>query len=209
MGFTKLVLVKPRANPRDIKALEMAVNSWDILESALEYDSLKEAVKNSGLVIGTTGRLGKKKINILTPMEMAQMLIPIIGERNVSIVFGPEDTGLTNEDLALCQWIVAIPTGSPFNSLNLSHAVILICYELCKIFFHSREKMTANSQELEILIQHMERILLEIGFIKENDPKRMMVKLRQMFYNACLDSRETRIIHAILSQMELKLKGLI
>ena len=133
MGFYDLVLVQPRCQI-DRYAFMLATGSADILEKARVFDSLSEALSGYGLVLGTTRRLGKRRHNFITARESADMIVSRYSNSRVAILFGPEDYGLSRAHLAMCQYLVSIPTDDGFGSLNLSQAVMILCYELFLAF---------------------------------------------------------------------------
>jgi tRNA/rRNA methyltransferase len=129
MGMRRLILVDP---PKDThqEAHKLAAGAHEIIEKAAIFPTLAGALADHGFVIGTSRHAGRQRKNIRTPREMAEQVIPILAKNRVAIVFGNEVNGLENLDLALCHEIVAIPSSDTFQSLNLSHAVMIIAYEL-------------------------------------------------------------------------------
>jgi tRNA/rRNA methyltransferase len=206
VGIKELALVNPTAPPTHPDARIMAVRAHDILDNALIFSRLSDAITDCTWVIGTTRRKGKGRGGVIDPRQMASEIADVVQQNNVAIVFGPEDRGLTNRDLDLCQRLVTIPTHEEYGSLNLAQAVIIICYEIYLAVHHrevsSQTRRMAISEELEAMYRHMEEVLLRIGFLDRNNPKRMMAILRRIFSRARLSPREVKILRGICRQAQ-------
>ena len=202
MGFTRLAVVSPRVRVDDPRAQEMAADAVDVLAAVRTYRSTIDAVADSHLVVGTTRRHGKLRSEPLHPRSLAQFLCAKVATHSVAILFGPEDTGLTNKDISLCHSLVTIPTGDGSRSLNVSHAVSIICYELSLAFAEMTKEHLATANQLEALFEQMERTLLDVGFLQKENPLRMMLPLRRLLYRAGLDQREIRILRGIMRQLD-------
>ena len=204
MGLSNLVLVRPPAD-RNGQALKLAAGAHRILENAQMFSTLSGAVSDFGLVIGSSRHRTRRRKNVTAPAEIAERLISVLGMNRVAIVFGNEVNGLGNDDIALCHELISIPSSSAFPSLNLSHAVMVIAYEL---FLAAHVKITvsdrtlAPSRELEDFYEHLRNTLQDIGFIDRAHPGHMMYSLRQLFGRARLDSRDVSILRGILRQIE-------
>jgi TrmH family RNA methyltransferase len=204
MGLSNLVLVRPPAARND-QALKLAAGAHRILENAQTFSTLRDAVSDFGLVIGTSRHRSRWRKNFTTPAEISEKLIPLLSGNSVAIVFGNEVNGLGNDDIALCHELISIPSSSAFPSLNLSHAVMVVAYELfvaAQVKFPASDRTLAPSGELENFYEHLRNALQDIGFIDRAHPEHMMYSLRQLFGRAKLDSREVSILRGILSQME-------
>jgi tRNA/rRNA methyltransferase len=129
MGLSKLIVVDPE-NFDIEKIMRLATHdSAEMVEQIKQYDDLESAVASMNYVVGTTARLGGERQTIQKPADLAQRLIPISAENQVAIVFGPEDRGLTNEEIRRCHVLINIPTAD-FSSINLAQSVMIICYEI-------------------------------------------------------------------------------
>jgi TrmH family RNA methyltransferase len=168
MGFSNLRLVRPPRSWR-AKAKKMAVAAEDVLKKGEVYPSLQEAVQDMGLVIGTTRRSGGQRGTFL-PFDQA--LAKVRGNsrcQKIGIVFGRESKGLANEESALCDHLVTLPTGSSYPSLNLAQAVLVMLFALCrerrfeKAVLHER---ALNKKEIEVTIAHFEEALKALGYKK-------------------------------------------
>jgi tRNA/rRNA methyltransferase len=204
VGLQELVLVEPAGPVIHPDARLMAVGAHDILENALIFPHLADAVADCTWVIGTTRRGGKRREGIIEPRQMASEIIEIIQQNKVAVVFGSEDRGLSNRDLDLCQRLVTIPAHQEYGSLNLAQAVMIICYEIYVAGQRKKDlslsRRLATSAELESMYRRLEEILLRVGFLEQNNPKRMMAVLRRIFSKAQLDTREVRVLRGICRQ---------
>ena len=205
MGLTQLTLVEPFDSPLHPDARIMAVRANDILENALIVQHLSQAVADCTWVVGTTRRTGRAREGVIDIRQMAVELTGLVPQNNVAIVFGPETTGLSNRDLDVCQRLVYIPADEEFGSLNLAQAVMVVCYEIFVAYQEGKEYTEtyrlATGKELEGMYEHMEEMLLRIGFLDANNPKRIMAVLRRIFGRAGLNSREVKIIRGMCRQM--------
>jgi tRNA/rRNA methyltransferase len=180
----------------------------DILEQIRYADSIDEALGGFNYIVGTTARLGKARGPFLTPRAAAQKLAGIAQKNKVALLFGPEDTGLTNDELHYCHAVVTIPTSKEFRSLNLSHAVMIVCYEIFVASSASTEGKSAIipkqalASELEGMYGQIKMLLADIGFLNPENPDHWMLHLRRFFSRAGLLSREVKIIRGICRQLE-------
>ncbi len=204
MGLSRLLLVKPPPD-RGGEAMKLAAGAEEILRSAGSFPTLAEAVVDHGLVVGTSRHLARRRKNIHPPHEMAEHIIPLLPNNKVAVVFGREVNGLDKDELALCHELIAIPSSDAFPSLNLSHAVMVVAYEL---FLSARagapasETELARADALENFYRHLQDTLQDIGFLDREHPEHMMYALRQLFGRARLDQRDVSILRGILHTME-------
>jgi tRNA/rRNA methyltransferase len=204
MGIMRLVLVKPKNGDLARICRTATGMSVNIVEQMEVYDDLRVALEPFQYIVGTTARLGSHRTATADPRLLASELIPISQRNKVGILFGPEDCGLSNQQLRFCQKIVTIHTAS-FSSLNLSHAVIIVCYEL---FMHSHEPSTitlprlANSFELEGMYDHLQEVLMKIGFINPQNPEHWMNNVRRFLSRVSLKAREVKMIRGICRQID-------
>ncbi len=204
MGLSRLLLVRPPFDHAN-EARKFAAGAETILETAEVHPALKDAVSGHGLVIGASRHTTKQRKNVRTPREMAASALSALANNRVALVFGREVNGLEREDLALCHELVWIPSSESFPSLNLSHAVMILAYEL----FMTQTSAAlpggaelAPAEDIEGFYQHLQKTLLEIGFLGEANRERMMFSLRQLFGRSRMDRRDLSILRGILSQIE-------
>ncbi len=207
MGLAKLIVVNG-CSPLHADAYKLASGAEDILERAEEFSRLGEAISEMGVVVGFTTREGRDRQPDITPEDLSKKLIPLSRENTIGLAFGSEKEGLTNEDLSLCHLCARIPSVESLPSLNLAHAVMIVCYELFKASMESPKKSTQLVQawQLENMFEHMEKTLTRIGFLDPNYPKRIMGSLRRFFGRSQMEEREVRIFQGIWSEMDRNLE---
>ncbi len=202
MGLKELVLVKPKAPPLHPYCLVMATGAKEVLWEARVLDSLEEALKGSALVVGTTRRRRKKR-ELIPLREAAPRVLEVAKSQRVSVLFGREDSGLTNEELSLCHLLVTIPADPVHGSLNLSHAVAVFLYELRSQLkgVTAPKRKLAPWEELQGLFAHMEEALSRIGFMDPQNPKRGVEDLKEILLRAGLDSKEVRLLRGLFRRI--------
>jgi tRNA/rRNA methyltransferase len=204
MGLRRLLVVDP---PRcDLtRVCKMATHAaLDVVEAMEIYPDLPHALKEFSYVVGTTARLGGERQVVRTPARLAETLLPIAAENPVAILFGPEDRGLTNEDLRFCHALVTIPTAD-FSSLNLAQAVMVICYELFRFSAEPGSEFAprlANRYELDAMYAHLKEVLTRISFIDASNPDRFMNNLRHFGTRMQLRAKEVQILRGICRQID-------
>jgi tRNA/rRNA methyltransferase len=207
MGIPELICVNPRTLDME-NMFKMATHeARHLIENMPVYKELREAIAPFNYVVGTTARTGRFRIPTDTPRDIAQRLIPISQNNRIAFIFGSEKWGLSNEDLRLCQSVVAIPTAA-FSSINLAQSVMIICYELLAANgeYEVFQPKTATIFELEGMYRHLKDALSAIGFIREDNPDYWMSNVRSFFSRLELRSREVRLIRGFCRQLLWALK---
>lgn len=209
MGLNRLYLVNPNLNPYR-KAHELAAGAFDILQSAVICKSLPEALEGCHLVCGTSARPRDLALPGLTPASCADLVSQQSDTTEIALVFGREHAGLTNEELLLCHYHLHIPSNPDFSSLNLAQAVQIIAYELRMRHLNPSAKVEtgqntyATSNEIEQFYTHLEKVLIQIDFLKPSNPKKLLQRLRRLFNRAHLETTEVNILRGILTHIEAK-----
>ncbi len=201
MGLSRLVLVRPPQDDQG-EAMKFAAGAEAVLRDAIRTGTLQDALAGHRLVIGTSRHLGRHRRNIGTPREMAGRIVPLLPRNRIALVFGREVNGLEKEDLALCNEFIAIPSSKAFPSLNLSHAVSIVAYELfiaTRAGTASEGRTLAQTGELEAFYQHLQKVLEDSGFLGPHNREHMMTSVRQLFGKSRLEQRDINILHGILS----------
>ena len=205
MGIDKLFVVGDRElDPEEMKQVSTHFAAG-IIDRIRYFNTLDEAVAGCTYVVGTTSRLGSARGPAISPREMAGRIVELSQQNEIALVFGPEDTGLSNDDLRLCHMLVTIPT-SEFKSLNLSHAVMIICYEI----FAARTEPSvrthvprlATSGETEEMYAQVKQLLTKIGFLNPQNPEYWMLHIRRFLSRTTLLAREVKIIRGICRQLD-------
>jgi len=206
MGLERLCLVAPQRYPH-AEATARASGADDLLARARVYESLDEALTGCRLVVGTSARERTVAWPLLEPRACADLLLREAVAGEVALVFGRESSGLSNEELDRCNYLVHIPTNPIYSSLNLAAAVQVLCYEIRQSWraeagapvdpLSIREVATA--EQLEGFHQHLEQALLDIGFADPQQCDRLLRRLRCLFHRARPDRDELNILRGILS----------
>ncbi|MEN8244150.1 MAG: RNA methyltransferase [Thermodesulfobacteriota bacterium] len=203
MGIRHLSVVSPE-NYNLERVNKLATHeSADIVANIEVYAELPEALKPFHFVVGTTARLGKQRQVLHSPEKLAQELAALSQNNRVAVLFGPEDRGLSNEDLRLCHALVNIPTAG-FSSLNLAQAVMVICYALHSAGLEEKTAYApklANRQQLDGMYDQLRDILVRISYINPENPDYFMNNLRRFFTRMRLRAREVSIIRGICRQI--------
>lgn len=207
MGIHRLIVVQPENfHLESIQKMATHVAS-DVVEKIEIHDDLRSALASFQYIIGTTARLGRKRKDIDTPAQTAEKLIAVARENHVAILFGPEDRGLTNDDLRFCHRLVHIPTAE-FSSLNLAQAVMIMSYELFlaaqrqnKVPIKRSTPRLASRIELDLMYDHLQSTFVKIGFINPENPEYWMDKFRRFFSSIPLKARDVRMIRGMCKQI--------
>ncbi|MFQ6004068.1 MAG: RNA methyltransferase [Woeseia sp.] len=209
MGQSDLMLVSPRHFPHE-DARARASGAEDILHSTRVVGSLDEALRDCVYVAGASARSRSIGWPSMAPRECATRLLQESHNGTVATVFGPEKSGLTNEDIDRCHTLLTIPTEPGFSSLNLAMAVQIICYELrvAEIGQSADEYVSgaplATGEELEHFYAHLEEVLSDGGFLDPDNPRHLMRRLRRLFVRAQPDQNEINILRGMLSALDPK-----
>ncbi|NLC59165.1 MAG: RNA methyltransferase [Armatimonadetes bacterium] len=210
MGLTDLVLVRPPAYRDVAEARSLAHGALDVLEAARAVETLEEAIGDLHLLVGTTNR---KRIGVLPDMmtvaEAAEEIVPVTQDHKAGILFGREDRGLSTEELTHCQVIATIPVAEGMPSLNLSHAVQVVAYELFRASLGPLARRCADLADLseqEALIRRVNDLLLAVGFRPfRDDPESFVLTLRRVFGRAGMERRDVRALHKLISTLQHRL----
>lgn len=218
-GLSRLVLVNPHCDRLSKDARDMAVHAGDVLEAAEEVATLPEALMSCQKAIATTARSRA----LATDLELPEVALPWLLEADrqtiaTALIFGPEDRGLSNDELNYAQRFIRIPSSSNYPALNLAQAVAVCCYELYRLSESSiyQEPFTQQLEpleprpsldELEGYYQQLEALLLKIGYLYPHTSTSRMEKFRRLFNRANLSSSEVAMLRGILSQMDWALQN--
>lgn len=204
MGFHHLILVNP-GNYLAPESQWMAHASEDILKKAKIYSSLLEAIEDKHFVVATTQRSRRFHLPYYHPKELAEKIIPLATEHQVALVFGREQSGLTNEELSLCHAVTTIPSHTRHPSLNLAQAVMIYCYELFTQAYGELKKYNwrlANHQELEALYLHLQKSLRRVGFVPIDSWENFILRFSRLLGRANTEVRDVRVWHKILDSFD-------
>jgi TrmH family RNA methyltransferase len=206
MGLSTLWLVDPPAGLDFGEARPLAYGAWDVLDRAPLAPGLSEAVRGSTLVVGTTGR---PLTGAWSPRRLAAEATARAGPGRLSLVFGPEDTGLTRTELQLCHERVHVPTDPAQPSLNLAQAVLLLAYELRLAAIgeatppppDGEDEERASAGDIEGTLQELRAALLDVGYLDPAGPDRILAELRRLVARARPTPREILLLRGIARQV--------
>lgn len=205
MGIGNIIVVGAADLDREEMERRSTHLASDMVEQITYYDEIGEALADFQYIVGTTARLGKGRGPFNTPRKIAENIVNISKKNKVALLFGPEDRGLANEELRYCQAVVTIPSSREFKSLNLSHAVMILCYEIYTAALPAADEVEpkwARSDELEGMYGQIKTMLSDIGFLNPENPDYWMTHLRRFFARSGLLAREVKIIRGICRQLE-------
>lgn len=212
MGFSKLYLVDPACEV-DSHASALAAGATDVLGDAVTVDKLEDAIADCSLVIGTSARSRTLSWPMVDPRECAQKLVTESNDGPVALVFGRENSGLTNEELQLCNYHVCIPANPEYSSLNLAMAVQTLTYETRMTFLDTQDAKPEEddtkyptSEQMALFYEHLESTLNDTGFIVKQHPGMVMTKLKRLFNRARPEDQELNILRGILSSINKSTK---
>ncbi|MBV5305738.1 MAG: RNA methyltransferase [Desulfobulbaceae bacterium] len=212
MGISRLIVVANEPPDPERMAMMATHKAAHLLTNMGFHQSLETALAPFSRVVATTARRGRQRIRERSPREVVSEILPLLPENEVAFLFGPEDRGLTNDDLKYCQLISAIPTAD-FSSLNLAQAVGIHCYELyhgvlCSQKGKAASPRLATTFELEGMYHHLEQTLLSIDFLRDKTHDYYMNNIRQFLGRRLLTSQDSSLIRGICRQF-LRFQGAV
>ncbi len=206
-GFDKLNIVKPKINFPNHKAKATSVGAYDVINKAKVFNNVKDAVSSFNLIISLSARrrdINKKNISLAN----FQKIITKKRNLNIGLMFGPEASGLSNQDLSFSNYILQIPTSTKFKSLNLSHSLTIICYEIFKLI--DKKSIKKNSSKLKIssksnissVLNHLVDLLEKKEFFLPIEKKHsMLLNINNLIYRLEPNDKELRILASIISSL--------
>jgi tRNA (cytidine32/uridine32-2'-O)-methyltransferase len=205
MGLSRLELASPRQAP-DAESLARAAGADDLIARAGLHPDLHCALAGCRLAVGASARLRSVQWPVLEPPQAARLLLAEAAQGEVALVLGRESSGLSNQELASCQFLVHIPTDPGFGSLNVAAAAQILAYEIRRAWredrgerLESAPRDLATADELDGFHAHLAETLAEIGFGDPRQSTRLLMRLRRLFNRARPDRVEINILRGILS----------
>jgi len=201
-----LRLVNPRCNWPNQKALATSVGAKDILKSAKIYNSIKKAIGDLDIIFASTARIRKVNKKIIPILDLKKK---IEKKRKIGILFGPEASGLSNDEISYANYLVKIPTNKKFSSLNLSHSATIFCFELFQYFSNKKVSYKSNYKSLFARKSEVNKFLSFIidkldkkGFLQPNHKRNSMIRnINNIFHRLDLSEQEIRILLGIFSTL--------
>lgn len=205
-GFKELILVNPRKNWLNTKSINSAKKSEFILQNAKVYNSLDEALKKFSFVISTTNRNRDLEKNTTSSFNRLFKIIP--SYKKIAFIFGPESSGLSNEDLRLTDLIFTINTNNNSNSLNLSHAVSIMChnfFEFDKIKLKNNQKINKNIANKEELLKYFDFLFSNLEsknfFVPKEKTESMKNNIFSIYLNSSISKKQLQTLWGITKKL--------
>ncbi len=204
MGFGDLRLVNPQINHLALQAHWLAHASEHILDRAQIFPTISEAVADCALLVATSQKKNRNRQESFSSRELGPKLAPYCRSNKVAILFGRENHGLANEEVNLCTWLVNIPTATSYPSLNLSQAVMVVCYELFVASVPANSEslpQLVGNKDMELFYKNIVEIIDLAGFRHKNETTDIFVgALRRVFGRTGLDNHELSVLYKLFSQ---------
>ena len=201
-----LRIVNPRCNWPNQKALATSVGAKDILKSAKIYDSVEKSIEDLDIIFASSSRIRKVNKKIIS---VSNIKTKIKKGRNVGILFGPEASGLSNDEVSCANYLVKIPSSKKFSSLNLSHSAIIFCFEIFKHFSGKKieyktgyKSSVAKKSEVNNFLNFIVKGLDKKGFLQPDHKRQSMIRnINNIFHRLNLSEQEIRILLGIFSTL--------
>ncbi|MDA9620573.1 RNA methyltransferase [bacterium] len=211
MGLSRLALINPKKFPHD-EATALAGNAGDVLEQAQVFSSIEEAVKNSKIIFATSARERTIEWPVASVKDAAQEINQLAAENiEVSILFGREDRGLTNEELQISNKHLIIPADPEYPVLNIAMSTQVVCYELyqasnIETIGPWQDFPEYTSEELQHLIDHFNETVFKLDLIDPKNPKQILTRMERMFRRLYPDQMEGNFLRGFLKAVNNKIK---
>ncbi|MDA8655310.1 RNA methyltransferase [Gammaproteobacteria bacterium] len=211
MGLANLSLINPKKFPHQ-EATALAGNATDVLDNAKIFSSIQEAVNTSKVIYATSARERTIEWPTLTANDAASEIQELVAnEIEVSILFGREDRGLTNDELRLANKHLIIPAHPDYPVLNIAMSTQVVCYEL----YQAAQKNSVESwqdfpeytsEELNNLIDHFNETVIALELVDPNNPKQIMTRMERMFRRLYPDQMEGNFLRGFLKAVNKRIK---
>ena len=205
-NITKLRIVDPRCNWPSQKALATSVGANDVLKSSKIYNSVNKSIADLRVVFASTSRIRKVNKKIISILDLKKK---IKKKQKIGIMFGPEASGLSNDELNCADYLVKIPTNRKFSSLNLSHSAIIFCFQLFqhfsnkKVIYNSTYKSSvAKKSQVNKFLNFIINELDKKGFLQPDHKRKSMIRnINNIFHRLNLSEQEIHILLGIFSTL--------
>jgi len=207
-NFSKLIVINPKPIFPNDKIVATSVGAQEIIKKSNVYETLDPAMKNIDFLISTTSRFRNKNIKHIKLNELNK----IDFNKKVAFLFGPEASGLSNNEISFSNYVLQIPSNSKFKSLNLSHSLIIVAQAVFQLlnmkkskYSKSKKIKTASKKNIQVMTNLCIKHLEEINFFKPQEKKpKMLENLRSIFYKMDLSEKETRILSSVFASLAKK-----
>jgi tRNA (cytidine32/uridine32-2'-O)-methyltransferase len=206
MAIANLSLVSPKCEVDEV-AEARASGAESVLAARKQFDSVADAVADCQLVVGATGRRRSLVWPEITPAELAERVAQFDDDARVAVIFGPEHSGLTNDDVKYCHYILRIPTNPDFSSLNLAAAIQIVTYELHRVLSEVESdappgEPAASHGEIQRLLDHFEETLIRHEYIDPRNPGLLMHRMSRLCLRAEMSRDEVNIMRGVLKLLD-------
>ncbi len=207
-NFSKLIVINPKPTFPNDKIIATSVGAQEIIKKSKVYNNLEYAIKDIDILISTTARFRNKNIKHIKLNDLSKINF----NKRVAFLFGPEASGLSNNEISFSNYLLQIPSNPNFKSLNLSHSLIIVAqtiFQLLKIkkpkYLKSKKIKNASKKNIKALTDLCIKHLDEINFFKPKEKKaKMLENLRSIFYKMDLSEKETRILSSVFASLAKK-----
>tara|TARA_B100000965_G_scaffold402573_1_gene428817 strand:- start:1018 stop:1743 length:726 start_codon:yes stop_codon:yes gene_type:complete len=204
--ITKLRIVNPKCHWPNQKAIATSVGAKDVLKSSKIYNSLEKSISDLDLVFASSSRIRKVNKKIISILDLQQKLKK---KQKIGIVFGPESSGLSNDEINCADYLVKIPTNENFSSLNLSHSAAIFCFQIFQYFLNKKiiyktnyKSPLATKSEVNKFLNFVIAGLDKKGFLQPNHKRKSMIRnIYNIFHRTNLSEQEIRILLGIFSTL--------
>ena len=204
--ITKLRIVNPKCHWPNQKAIATSVGAKDVLKSSKIYNSLEKSISDLDLVFASSSRIRKVNKKIISILDLQQKLKK---KQKIGIVFGPESSGLSNDEINCADYLVKIPTNENFSSLNLSHSATIFCFQIFQYFLNKKiiyktnyKSPLATKSEVNKFLNFVIDGLDKKGFLQPDHKRKSMLRnIYNIFHRMNLSEQEIRILLGIFSTL--------
>ncbi len=201
-----LRLVKPRCSWPNQKALATSVGAKDILKTIKIYDSVEKSIQDLDIIFASSSRIRKINKKVISVTNLKQK---IKKGRKIGVLFGPEASGLSNDEINCANYLVKIPSNKKFSSLNLSHSAIIFCFEIFKHFSGTKteykigyKSSIAKKSEVNKFLNFIIKGLDKKGFLQPEHKRQSMIRnINNIFHRLNLSEQEIRILLGIFTTL--------
>ena len=201
-GLDDLILVSPKKKWPNPKAINAATNAKFIIRKVKVFDSINEAVSNYNFVVATSAR--KRYLSKPHTKDFLNLFEKLPNYKKIAILFGPEQSGLSNNDLMLCDCVFTIPTFSNNHSLNLAHSVLIMSYKWQEYFMQftfksSKKNDVSDKKSFEVFMEYLKNELNNSGFLYPKEKSNSMFNnVQSMFLRAKLSKKEIQTLWGMI-----------
>ena len=205
-NIKNLRIVNPKCNWPNQKALATSVGAKDILKSSKIFNSIEKSIGDLDIIFASTSRIRKVNKKIISILDLKKKFKR---KKKIGIIFGPEASGLSNDEVNCADYLVKIPTSDKFSSLNLSHSAIIFCFQIFQFFSNKKtdynstyKSSVATKSQVNEFLNFIIKNLDKKGFLQPNHKRKSMLRnINNIFHRMNLSEQEIRILLGIFSTL--------